>query len=245
MSREEIAALIFPRRGSADRRNALSHKLRHRGSGTFCGGRWHSSRRCVRRLRSTCIWTERKRSAADASCNGMGYGALRNRCFASRGGRMARHHRREYDAGRPHVQGASAIFENEEAHAAWRRQRNAGTFRSVPIPPGRIGITLGIDSGSTTAKIAAFDDRRQLLFPTMRPTAATRSLRSGRDYASCSLPAGRRGAVRSWRQLRNGLTRISSKRPSDSTRASSRPSSRITLPGITPDVSFILIGNKT
>ncbi|MFR5870798.1 MAG: acyl-CoA dehydratase activase-related protein [Alistipes sp.] len=62
-----------------------------------------------------------------------------------------------------------AIFENEEAHTAWRRQRNTGTFRSVPIPPGRIGITLGIDSGSTTTKIAAFDDRQQLLFTHYAP----------------------------------------------------------------------------
>ena len=62
-----------------------------------------------------------------------------------------------------------AIFENEEAHTAWRRQRNTGTFRSVPIPSGRVGITLGIDSGSTTTKIAAFDDRQQLLFTHYAP----------------------------------------------------------------------------
>ena len=101
----------------------------------------------------------------------------------------------------------------------------------MPIPPGRIGITLGIDSGSTTTKIAAFDDRQQLLFTHYAPNNGNPIAAVGQGLrellAAACRTAGADPVVEG--SCVTATARISSKRPSDSTRASSRPS-RITLP---------------
>lgn len=56
------------------------------------------------------------------------------------------------------------LFESAEQLSAWQAERCGNTFAAVPIPAGKVEMTLGIDSGSTTTKIAAFDNRRQVLF---------------------------------------------------------------------------------
>ena len=56
------------------------------------------------------------------------------------------------------------LFESARQHDVWSRERCGKAFAVTPIPAGKVVVTLGIDSGSTTTKLVAFDDHRRLLF---------------------------------------------------------------------------------
>lgn len=61
------------------------------------------------------------------------------------------------------------IFGSEAEFAEWRRGKSTPALTAAPIPAGKVELTLGIDSGSTTTKIVAVDTDKRLLFSYYAP----------------------------------------------------------------------------
>ena len=61
------------------------------------------------------------------------------------------------------------IFDDEDACERWKCRKRTGVPAEAPLPAGRIALTLGIDSGSTTTKIVALDADKRLLFSYYAP----------------------------------------------------------------------------
>ncbi len=56
------------------------------------------------------------------------------------------------------------IFNSEEEYARWTKEKHGHGMRHAPLTAGRHEVYLGIDSGSTTTKIAVMDDAFNLLY---------------------------------------------------------------------------------
>ena len=52
------------------------------------------------------------------------------------------------------------LFSGSEELAAWRKTKREKGFGTAPLSAGEVVARLGIDSGSTTTKIALFDDNQ-------------------------------------------------------------------------------------
>lgn len=56
------------------------------------------------------------------------------------------------------------LFSGSDELAAWRKTKREKGFGTAPLSAGEVVARLGIDSGSTTTKIALFDDNQRLLY---------------------------------------------------------------------------------
>lgn len=56
------------------------------------------------------------------------------------------------------------IFASPEEHRQWRLRKSAASIQDTPLQQGHTKAYIGIDSGSTTTKIAVLDDSARLLF---------------------------------------------------------------------------------
>ncbi len=56
------------------------------------------------------------------------------------------------------------IFRSEEEYENWKREKQGHGMQHAPLTADRHEVYLGIDSGSTTTKIAVTDDQSRLLF---------------------------------------------------------------------------------
>lgn len=60
--------------------------------------------------------------------------------------------------------GLSPIFVDEDDYKAWRNRIESHNIKEVKLSQGKTKAVLGIDSGSTTTKIVALNERGELLF---------------------------------------------------------------------------------
>lgn len=88
-----------------------------------------------------------------------------------------------------------AIFANEDEHAEWRRRKSASVPVVAPIPSGRVEMTLGIDSGSTTTKIVAVDGGKRMLFSYYAPNDGNPIAAVERGLAALDEECRKAGAV--------------------------------------------------
>lgn len=65
------------------------------------------------------------------------------------------------------------IFGSREEYEAWKKQMSQHAIERAPWPTGPATVFLGIDSGSTTTKIAVLDRKGRMLFSHYRNTTAT------------------------------------------------------------------------
>ncbi len=56
------------------------------------------------------------------------------------------------------------IFGSEEEYERWKKEKEGHSVKHAPLTAGRHEVYLGVDSGSTTTKIAVTDDDCRLLF---------------------------------------------------------------------------------
>ncbi len=56
------------------------------------------------------------------------------------------------------------IFNNEQEYSQWKQDKQGHGMRHIPLTAGTHEVFLGIDSGSTTTKIAVIDSNTNLLF---------------------------------------------------------------------------------
>ena len=66
-------------------------------------------------------------------------------------------------------EGLDPIFAGDDDRRRWQQRISAHALKSRPLSPGHEDVTIGIDSGSTTTKIAVMNDDDELLFSFYRP----------------------------------------------------------------------------
>ena len=60
--------------------------------------------------------------------------------------------------------GLSPIFEDDNDYRRWQERISQGALSQRELTPGRLEVTLGIDSGSTTTKVVFLSDRDEIVF---------------------------------------------------------------------------------